>query len=1475
MPFQRADSAASTQLIHASTSGLGTPEIATFSPALVTKSALAESSSSKARHDPQAPTSASASAPVRKQHHVSFQDHPEHLEPPATVSASKRRGRNQRSSNSSSRPDTSDFRDRDSEHGSSKHSTSRASSRQSRRDQSEPESYRTAATDSAPSSSSRQRRPRQRSDKRSEHGAKTNLDDSAQPHSRMPPSSKSETFILPAKKDAKSNDQSASAKRNRQPSAQGILPDLRTHEASRSEAGTRSFYSSSSRRDRFPRSIDARSNPGDNLTSRDGRQLFDPRRDDPVKFASQQRSQLDDRDRSASAAPSPRLASTPNLQPQSVMRRDPSSTSNESHLGRSPIIKPTISGIPFTPALDPTDPAALQAYAAEIKTVYRSISTMEANLQQLHQAEVERARHNMADYTPPDLRDPSYWITLISKHRDLADGHSSFLEMTCKSELPHSIQELPEKYNLPSRLWQTGFHLMLESLRTSLSSQHHRQRSDRKAELLDHLTEFIYFAYSFYSALHESERYKVFRRAWIESLGDLSRYRMAVAGLAANMAIDAGGQDIRNKSSQGNAFSLPTEARIDDDDIDAEDEESLNYSQGEDNMQEDGKDDLNPHLSIKDDQGAGLTREGRQKGSRHGPAEAKEADAGNNMDKASIGSAALGDWDWTEKETWRQTAKDWYALGITEAPTVGRLHHHLGMLCRGENDLRAFYHLTKSLIAAKPFVSARDSILTLFDQERQARRLRRDSSIEDLFLYLHGVLITRVQLDDFEPVFDRLVARLTKLVEQQGPAGLPQSVWTMMAFINIAGLFQYGSDDSILAGLLLEQSGKSSKGSNRTERIKASTPAAILVSSAAAKTDDSFLSELPRDVEWEDPSEDESEAGEEVQVISLEAKTAIDEPEAAAELPGVLERAAKLCFSMQSLTFDLSSADASYRSNPYNTTISTFLLSLCQSKKAFRIFERFIPWDIWLKQVELSVSLTERKWPKVLSSTYITARLLLPEDLCLRGVLGLSRHIYERSLWRSPTSDGGVAGSQGFDNEVEVLDADDGELYTRTETAWRNAGASRREEHQITTSLDTIRAFRMAFVARKLAKAGRGFDLDSKTSVLSLSTLLIARLSRHKLEEEQRKLESRLDQFRLRSHAADAVSELGGHGDSRQDSCESDEFDSDWDTDRETTRHERVRSAEAALTRIDSVDQPDEIRALHARSCYLRDVLQNVGRTRALQRSESSTAGKGQAHGSDRQKSGAAQPSALDGIIPAYTILVVDTNIILTPGDLIVQLIESQRWTIIVPLAVITELDGLRRNENDLGKEAERAIQFLESHIRSHAKCVKVQTSRGNYLSDLSCRSEEIDFTWQGSGSSGSTTTGGTQPVLEASLQLDAAGTSETKSPAARNVDEVILRILAWQRDNFIDRRAMLRSSTNNNAASASNKSKQESPPSQSTRPDTARGSLPQVTSSAHKSVLLTLDRNLRLKAKSRGLASLDLQGAASLLELAPRQKAS
>jgi protein SMG6 len=120
---------------------------------------------------------------------------------------------------------------------------------------------------------------------------------------------------------------------------------------------------------------------------------------------------------------------------------------------------------------------------------------------------------------------------------------------------------------------------------------------------------------------------------------------------------------------------------------------------------------------------------------------------------------------------------------------------------------------------------------------------------------------------------------------------------------------------------------------------------------------------------------------------------------------------------------------------------------------------------------------------------------------------------------------------------------------------------------------------------------------------------------------------------------------------------------------------------------------------------------------------------------------------------------VVDTNILLSSLSSIASLVKSLRWTIIVPLAVVTELDGIAKNESALGEAAAAAVSYISAHIRSHSLSLKVQTSKGNYLHNLNVRSEDVSF--------------------------------ESKS-WERNMDDLILRAAIWQDDHWIDRSALL-----------------------------------------------------------------------------------
>lgn len=240
----------------------------------------------------------------------------------------------------------------------------------------------------------------------------------------------------------------------------------------------------------------------------------------------------------------------------------------------------------------------------------------------------------------------------------LAEAHRHFLDMSLDPRLPPSLHSLPRKYDIPIRLWQTAFHQLLERLRHALPplspSEEASAESDARTQgslLLDNMTDFIYFSYNFYTALLDEPAFADFRSVWIEQLGDLARYRMAVAGLV-----------VKYSRKQGLSTAL---APDDADEGGASDGDSLGGEVSD-------SDDERPVKDVPP------------------PA---ELDRGGS----SVGVAALNDWDYEEQDTWRNVARDWYAKGISETPTNGRLHHHLALLSKGD-EMRTLYHYVKSCV---------------------------------------------------------------------------------------------------------------------------------------------------------------------------------------------------------------------------------------------------------------------------------------------------------------------------------------------------------------------------------------------------------------------------------------------------------------------------------------------------------------------------------------------------------------------------------------------------------------------------------------------------------------------------------------------------------------------------------------------------------------------------------------------------------
>ncbi|KAK2770408.1 hypothetical protein CKAH01_14751 [Colletotrichum kahawae] len=75
---------------------------------------------------------------------------------------------------------------------------------------------------------------------------------------------------------------------------------------------------------------------------------------------------------------------------------------------------------------------------------------------------------------------------------------------------------------------------------------------------------------------------------------------------------------------------------------------------------------------------------------------------------------AIEDDDLKDREVWTSVSRHWYSKASDKAPTTGRLYHHLAILAR-PNALQQLFYYSKSLCVPIPFLSARESIMTLFE----------------------------------------------------------------------------------------------------------------------------------------------------------------------------------------------------------------------------------------------------------------------------------------------------------------------------------------------------------------------------------------------------------------------------------------------------------------------------------------------------------------------------------------------------------------------------------------------------------------------------------------------------------------------------------------------------------------------------------------------------------------------------------------
>ena len=162
------------------------------------------------------------------------------------------------------------------------------------------------------------------------------------------------------------------------------------------------------------------------------------------------------------------------------------------------------------PLLQPeTRPISHEQLVHEVKDIYAGLVMVEAKC-----IEVE-GQQNIAGHPTRRMQlTPEQWSALIALHKTLLHEHHDFFLASQHPSASPALKKLAEKYRMPAKLWKHGIHAFLETLRFRLPGS------------LGHMLEFICIAYSMMALLYETV--PSFEDTWIECLGDLGRYRMAI-----------------------------------------------------------------------------------------------------------------------------------------------------------------------------------------------------------------------------------------------------------------------------------------------------------------------------------------------------------------------------------------------------------------------------------------------------------------------------------------------------------------------------------------------------------------------------------------------------------------------------------------------------------------------------------------------------------------------------------------------------------------------------------------------------------------------------------------------------------------------------------------------------------------------------------------------------------------------------------
>lgn len=159
-----------------------------------------------------------------------------------------------------------------------------------------------------------------------------------------------------------------------------------------------------------------------------------------------------------------------------------------------------------------TRPISHDQLVVEVKGIYAGLVMLEAKCIDVDEKQYIIAQEK-ASFRQTSLSNEQ-WQALIILHKTLLHEHHDFFLASQHPSASAALSRLAAKYSMPARMWRHGIHAFLEVLR------------HRLPESLEHMLAFIYIAYSMMALLYETV--PTFEDTWVECLGDLGRYRMAI-----------------------------------------------------------------------------------------------------------------------------------------------------------------------------------------------------------------------------------------------------------------------------------------------------------------------------------------------------------------------------------------------------------------------------------------------------------------------------------------------------------------------------------------------------------------------------------------------------------------------------------------------------------------------------------------------------------------------------------------------------------------------------------------------------------------------------------------------------------------------------------------------------------------------------------------------------------------------------------